>query len=87
MTRRRSKRRTVLYHLKRGSRIVYIGTTCDPTRRADQHRRDGKRFSHMLVRSHHITEARARTSEQQALKAYRHTHGGRLPCYNRSDTG
>jgi predicted GIY-YIG superfamily endonuclease len=40
---------TATYELKKGNRVVYVGTTNDPERREQEHRKSGKQFGHMSV--------------------------------------
>lgn len=49
------KHDTVLYNLKKGNEVLYIGTTNDPERRAEEHKDVGKNFSHMAVISRKMT--------------------------------
>ena len=42
-------RKTFNYDLKDGSKIIYQGITQDPSAREEQHRQEGKRFSHMVL--------------------------------------
>jgi len=79
----RTPRDTVTYDLKVGHRVVYLGTTDDPDRRAREHLADGKRFTRMTVTSVRLTEESAKAREAEALARYRRGHGGRDPKYTR----
>lgn len=82
-----TKRDTVTYDLKQGPKVVYRGTTNDPEQREQEHRDEGKRFSHMHVTSRRMTEDGAKQKEAEALETYRAGHGGRNPRYNKDDDG
>lgn len=82
-----NKRDTVTYDLKKGEKIVYRGTTNDPARRAEQHRREGKEFTHLLTTSRRMTEEGARKKEAENLERFRRGHGGRNPRYNKDSDG
>ena len=78
------KREYSRYHLKRGNKITYIGITNDPERREEQHRSEGKRFSHMRIIGPAVTKETAENWEEEALKNYRWSHGGKNPSYNKT---
>lgn len=80
------KRDSVTYRLKKGRATVYIGTTNDPERRADEHREEGKRFSGMQITSRRMTEVGAEQKEAEQLKNYRSNHG-KNPQYNKDADG
>lgn len=75
-------RATVTYDLKRGSKVVYRGTTKDPERREREHRAQGKDFNQLKVTSRRMTDEGARAKEAENLARYRRGHGGRNPQYN-----
>jgi predicted GIY-YIG superfamily endonuclease len=83
----KTPRDTVTYDLKRAAKIVYRGTTNDPERREQQHRDEGKRFTHMTVTSRRMTKDGAEKKEADALESYRRSHGGKNPPYNANDEG
>ena len=61
-------RDTWLYELKNHKRIVYIGISCDPDRRAIQHINAGKKFTHINVKSVALTATSAeRRLEQSSI--------------------
>ena len=58
-----------------------------PERREEQHKDDGKRFTHIKVTSRRMTEDGAQRKESQDLANYREGHKGRNPMYNKDDDG
>ena len=80
------KRDTVTYELKKGNKVVYVGTTNDPERREQQHRHDGKKFSHMKVTSRRMTKGGAKKKEAERLTTYR-KYQGKFPRYNKDTDG
>ena len=64
MVRRRAKRDTYNYVLKRRRKIVYRGISNDPERRFKEHRKSGKRFTHMVVNPHPCSRRTARKREK-----------------------
>ena len=81
------KRTTITYNLKQGRNIVYKGITKDPEQRVEQHRQEGKKFSHLQSTSRKMTPVGAKRKEAQDLKQYRQSHGGRNPKYNKDSDG
>jgi predicted GIY-YIG superfamily endonuclease len=81
------KRDTVTYELKQGRKVVYVGTTNDPTVREQQHKNSGKSFTHMRVTSRRMTADGAQKQESDRLSKYRDSHGGRNPRYNKDSDG
>ena len=81
------ERDTYTYELKVHHRVVYRGQTKDPDRRMKEHERDGKVFTHMLIKGKAKTEAGAKKAERRSLETYRENHGGRNPRYNQTDHG
>lgn len=81
------KRHTITYDLKQGQKVVYKGITKNPDRREEQHREEGKRFSHLKPTSRKMTEEGAKRKEAQDLKRYRQSHGGSNPKYNKDSDG
>lgn len=84
---KKSKKDTVTYDLKRGNEVVYRGTTNNPERRAQEHRAEGKGFSHMKITSQPMTEAGAKRKESKQLATYRKGHQGQNPVYNEDNDG
>ena len=80
-------RDTVVYELKDGNEIVYIGITNDPEGRELKHRREGKKFGHLRVASVRMTRASARLRERIRLAVYRRYHQGKNPKYNKDSDG
>ena len=80
-------RDTVTYDLKRGREIVYRGTTNDPERREQEHRKQGKDFDRLDVTSRRMTDEGAKAKEAENLAKYRKGHGGRNPQYNDDANG
>ncbi len=81
------KQDTQTYALYNGAKKIYIGTTNDLERRAEQHRADGKRFTRIEPTSRHMTEEGAMKRESEQLQSYRSGHGGRNPKMNKDDDG
>jgi len=81
------KRDTYTYDLKQGREVLYRGTTSDPEGREQEHRAQGKNFSHLKVTSRRMTPEGAKKKESQDLEKYRRGHGGRNPKYNKDDDG
>jgi len=79
-------RDTWLYELKNHKRIVYIGISCDPDRRAIQHINAGKKFTHINVKSVALTATSAERREKEEIQRYQRQHGGRPPKYNIAKT-
>ena len=81
------KKDTVTYELKKGNKVVYKGITKNPERREEQHRQEGKKFSHLKITSPKMTEEGAKKKEQKELQTYRNTHQGKNPKYNKDSDG
>ena len=81
------KKDTITYNLKQGRSIVYKGITKSPEQREEQHRQEGKKFSHLQPTSRKMTPAGAKRKEAQDLKQYRQNHSGRNPKYNKDSDG
>ncbi len=81
------KNDTVTYELKRGRKVVYRGTTKNPEKREQEHRAEGKRFDTMRVTSRKMTSEGAKRKEADSLAAYRRSHGGQNPLYNKDSDG
>ena len=67
-------------------RINYVGVTNDPTRRAAEHKQDGKSGS-MNVETRKMSRPTARGWEENRLETYRGNHGGKNPPQNRTRDG
>ena len=80
-------RKTVTYDLKKGNKIVYRGTTNNPERRENEHRREGKDFDKLLVTSRRMTQDGAKKKEVDNLETYRRSHSGKNPKYNQDSDG
>ena len=81
------RRDTVSYALYDGHKKVYIGTTNDPVRRAEEHAEEPKRFSRLQITSSRLTEEGAIQKEEEQLEVYRQGHGGQNPRYNKDTDG
>lgn len=80
------KRDTVTYELKKGNKVVYVGTTNDPERREREHRDSGKDFGHLKITSRKMTEKGAKKKEEERLATYRKNRG-KNPKYNKDSDG
>ena len=70
----------------RNGQINYVGVTNNPSRRAGEHRQDGKRGS-MKVETSSMSRPTARRWEADRLGAYRRNHSGSNPQYNQTRSG
>ena len=75
------------YELKKHSTVVYRGQTKDPHGRKSAHIRDGKQFTHMVVKGNAKTRQGALKAEKKSLQTYRKSHGGKNPKYNKTNHG
>ena len=82
-----NKRDTQTYALFSGNKKVYIGTTNNPDRRAEEHQDAGKRFTRMELTSRRMTEDGAKQRETNQLESYRDNHRGSNPKYNKDNDG
>ena len=80
-------RDTVVYQLKQGNQVVYIGTTNGLARRVKEHRRLGREFDQVERLPQYMTEEEAQEKEQEMLEKYRKGHGGENPKYNTDPNG
>lgn len=80
-----SKRNYCRYNLKDRHKIVYKGITKDPEQREEQHRDEGKKFTHMQIFGPSVKKDTAEKWEEESLKQYRYDHGGKNPRYNKTD--
>ena len=75
------------YALEEGKgRITYYGVTNDPSRRATEHKRDGKRGK-LKVETRPMSRAAARRWERRRLAVYRKNHRGKNPVHNKTRSG
>lgn len=81
------KRNTVTYELRDGRKVVYRGVTSDPERREAEHRADRKKITKIVVTSRKMIREGAGKKEAELLETYRRNHSGKLPKYNKKDTG
>lgn len=82
----REPRDTYRYELKQGRKVVYRGITNDPERRCSEHS-DDKNFTHMNIIGPRVTRESAEQWEKESLAAYRKTHQGNNPKYNKNNNG
>ena len=75
------------YALWHRGKKVYIGESEDPVDRAKQHKDDGKKFDRVEITSRPMKPDNAEKRQAQQLKAYRRSHGGKNPPYNKTDDG
>lgn len=84
MAKKKAKRDTYNYDLiGKNGKIIYRGKTKDPVRRAEEHRREGKRFKSLRLNPFPCSEKTARKREKTAIKTYKRRHGRRRPKYNK----
>ena len=84
---RRTHRPVRGYTLRgRNGRVRYFGVTNDPSRRAAQHKRDGK-TGEMRVEKTHTSRGAALKWERGKLAAYRKRHAGKNPPLNKTRSG
>lgn len=76
-------RDTRRYILRDGREIVQFGITNGPVDRAEEHLRDGKRFTTMSVVGPAVTRDAALDWERDRIESYQVTHGGAKPRYNK----
>ena len=70
----------------RYGRVNYVGVTNNASRRASEHRQDGKR-GRMKVETRAMSRSAARRWEAGRLAAYRRNHAGRNPQHNQTRSG
>ena len=75
------------YELKQHGRVVYRGQTNDLDRREKEHKRDGKKFTHLKKVGRAKTYEGVRKTETKSLKTYRENHKGKNPKYNQTNHG
>jgi predicted GIY-YIG superfamily endonuclease len=86
-TSKKSNQDTCVYELYDKNRKVYCGTTNDLSRREDEHRADGKKFTRVKKVSINMTAESAKKRESEKLEAYRKNHRGKNPRYNKDSDG
>lgn len=79
-------RDTTRYELRDGNRVVYVGITNDPERRAQEHAAD-KDFTRMVTVGPKVTRTTAERWEEERIDTYKQNHKGERPKYNQNDTG
>ena len=70
----------------RNGRINYVGTTNNPSRRAGEHKADGK-SGRMQTETKPTSRGAAERWEANRLQTYRDNHGGRNPKHNKTKDG
>lgn len=70
----------------RRGRVVYVGISNNPRRRAAQHKKSGKR-GRMKVETVGMPRVIARRWEAARLKRHRRDNRGRNPRYNKTRSG
>ena len=80
------KRDTYIYQLKDGKRIVYIGITDNPDRRALEHKHSRKKFTHVRVKQFPMSRKKAEELEKEFIQRYQRQHRGKSPKYNENKT-
>ena len=85
---RTKRRRSVRGYTIRNRRdkVVYVGTTNNPRRRAVEHQKSGK-YGHMQVETVGMTRGLARRWEARRLAGHRRRNNGRNPRYNKTRSG
>ncbi len=81
-----SKRDTYKYELKDGNKVLYVGITNDPERRAQEHQQN-KEFGHMKIISNRTTIEAAENWEEGRIGTYMGNHGGKTPPLNKNESG
>lgn len=76
-------RDTHRYILRDGRKIVQFGITNAPPDRAEEHARDGKRFTSMTVVGPAVTRDSALDWERDRIETYQENHDGKRPRYNK----
>jgi hypothetical protein len=77
------RRDTHRYILRDGPQIVQFGITNGPLDRAEEHLRDGKRFTRMTVVGSPVTRDTALDWERDRIEGYQRSHEGKRPRYNK----
>ena len=77
-----NRERVIGYSLRDSSdAILYFGVTNNPQRRIEEHLKDGKTFSWLVVEFETNDRSEAETWEERALADYANEYD-ELPCYN-----
>ncbi len=77
MAKKRAKRDTVNYTLRKGRKKVYEGITNTLDRRPKEHKRDGKKFT-SVTKSRKVSRETARKREKEGIKGYKRNTGKKL---------
>lgn len=77
------KRNTYNYELKQGHKVVYRGITTNLNRRHNEHKRSGKKFSHMNYYPYPSSKSTACKREKKSIYIFKRSHSGRKPKYNK----
>ena len=75
------------YDLKEHGKVVYKGQTNNPYRRELEHARDGKNFTHMVIKGNAKTFQGSLRQQTKEIKSYIQSHGGKRPKYNQTNHG
>ena len=78
-----AERDTYRYVLRDGRKVVQYGISNGPEDRIREHASDGKRFTTMTVVGPVVTRESALDWERNRIEAYRRSHSGRMPRYNK----
>ena len=81
-----TERDTVRYELHDGNKVVYVGITNDPKRRAQEHSTD-KEFGNMVIVGPKVSRTTAEAWETERIQTYKQNHNGNRPQYNQNDSG
>lgn len=81
------KRDTNKYELLNGHRVVYVGTTNDLERRAQEHKAEGMEFTSIRKVGNITTPTAAGKWEEERIQTYKDNHNGQRPEYNKNDSG
>ena len=84
MAKRRVKQDHWNYTLRDGRKIVKHGITTDPCQRFNQMKDKGLRFSSMCIDPVAISKKTAFKREKERIEAYKRSHRGRKPRYNKA---
>ena len=79
------KRDTNIYELFDGNKKVYIGVSDDPSRREQEHKDEGKKFTNIRIVGPKLTKESAFKRESERISQYQKDHKGKNPKYNNQD--
>lgn len=79
---KKKKRDTYRYKMKDGNQTVYFGITDNFTRRKQEHKTDGKKFSKIETIGPKVTRDSALKWEKESIEKYKRKHKGKKPKYN-----